>query len=59
MNLIKKHGIKRWELSIMEIVVDNEKHYKVTRRLPEMLVAETKIFKDKEEAKRIFDEWLK
>ncbi len=31
----------------------------VTRRLPEMSVAETKVFTTKKKAKRLFDEWLK
>lgn len=34
------------------------KRYKVTRRLPEMSVAETKIFTTKEEAKKQVEEWL-
>jgi len=42
----------------MEIENHFGKKYKVTRRLPEMLVAETKIFRSKEEAKKQFDEWL-
>ena len=31
---------------------------KVTRRLPELSVAETKMFSSKEEAKKQFNEWL-
>ncbi len=33
--------------------------YKVTRRLPELNVAETKVFRLKEEAKDQFEQWLK
>ena len=58
MNKTKKHQTKNWEVSIMEIENHFGKKYKVTRRLPEMLVAETKIFRSKEEAKKQFDEWL-
>ena len=54
----KKHPLKRWELSMTEFEAENEKHYKVTRRIPSMSVAETKVFSSKEEAKRQFDEWL-
>ncbi len=55
---IEKHKITNWEVSIMEINTDEGTIFKVTRRLPEMLVAETRVFKSKEEAKKLFDEWL-
>ncbi len=32
--------------------------YKVTRRIPEHYVAETKMFDDKDEALKQFNEWL-
>lgn len=54
----KKHTRKKWEISIIELK-ENGKKYKVTRRLPELLVAETKIFKSKKKAKKQFEEWLK
>ncbi len=56
--MIKKHIIKKWEVSIIEFQDDEGNKFKVTRRLPEMSVAETKIFKSKKEAKEQFDEWL-
>ena len=56
--MIKKHIIKKWEVSIIEFQDDEGSKFKVTRRLPEMSVAETKIFKSKKEAKEQFDEWL-
>ena len=59
MSEIKKHPIKRWEISIIELENDIGKKYKVTRRLPDLSVAETKIFKSKEKARKQFDEWLK
>lgn len=49
----------KWEISIIELEDKNGKTYKVTRRLPHLLVAETKIFNSKEEAKKQFNEWLK
>ncbi len=59
MTEIKKHLAKKWEISIIELENNVSKKYKVTRRLPELSVAETKIFSSKEEAKKQFDEWLK
>ena len=32
--------------------------FKVTRRMPSMSVAETKVFRSKEKAIRQFEEWL-
>jgi len=54
----KTHPTKKWEVSIMEVENTTGKKYKVTRRLPDMSVAETKIFTSKEEALRQVDEWL-
>jgi len=52
-------GIRnKWEISIMEVGEGKNKSYKITRRMPDMLVAETKIFNSKEEAKKQFNEWL-
>lgn len=42
----------------MELHDETGTKYKVTRRLAEMSVAETKIFHSKEEAKQQFEEWL-
>jgi len=38
----KNHLLKKWEVSIME-VQDNGARFKVTRRVPEMGVAETRM----------------
>jgi len=54
----KKHPLKKWEVSVMELEENNTLKYKVTRRIPELSIAETKIFNSKEEAKRQFEEWL-
>ena len=55
----KKHPIKKWVISIMEIQNHKGKKFKVTRRLPELFVSETKIFKTKRRAQRQCTEWLK
>jgi len=47
----------KWEVSIME-TQNGGKRYKVTRRMPELSVAETRVFDNKEDAKKQFDEWL-
>ena len=59
MSKIKKHPVKKWEVSIMEYHDENVIKFKVTRRIPELSVAETKTFTSKEKAKRQFEEWLK
>ena len=59
MTPIREHPFKKWEVSIMEIHQNGSVVYKVTRRLAEMEVAETKIFGSKEKAKEQFDEWLR
>ncbi|MEK6939420.1 MAG: hypothetical protein AABX31_01710 [Nanoarchaeota archaeon] len=54
----KHHPFKKWEVSIMKIQEGNSTIYKVTRRIAQLSVAETKIFKSKEEAKKQFEAWL-
>ena len=49
---------KKWEVSIIELQNKEGKKFKVTRRFPSMSVAETKVFKTKEEAKKQFKDWL-
>ena len=44
MSIFKKHLFKKWEVSIMNIQNSGGTKYKVTRRISEMSVAETKIF---------------
>ena len=55
---IRIHPTKKWEVSILEFQEDEVVRYKVTRRLSEMAVAETKIFSSKKEALHQADEWL-
>jgi len=50
MKKTEKHPIKKWEISIIEFENHVGKKYKLTRRLPDLEVAETKVFKSKEEA---------
>ncbi len=59
MGKIKRHIAKKWEVSIVELRTNGGKKFKVTRRIPELSVAETKLFRTKREAKKQFDEWLK
>ena len=54
----KKHQIKKWEVSIIEIEEEYTTKYKVTKRIPELSVAETTVFSSKERAKKQFEEWL-
>jgi len=42
-----------------EFETSNGPEWKVTRRLPELTVAETKVFKSKEEAIKQYEEWLR
>jgi hypothetical protein len=56
---ITKHPIKCIEVSIKRFEEDGITKYKVTKRVPQMSVAETKIFNTKEEATRQSDEWLR
>ena len=57
--IIKKHPTKKWEISIIELHDQRSKKFKVTRRLPEMSVAETKVFTSKKKAKQLLHQWLK
>lgn len=48
-----------WEVSIKELKTKKKTVYKITRRLPELGVSETKIVISKEEALRQLQEWSK
>jgi hypothetical protein len=45
------------EVSIIELK-DNGKKYKVTKRVPDLSISDTKFFDSKEEAILQFKEWL-
>lgn len=55
----EKHMTKKWEVSIMELEGNKGKTFKVTRRIPEISVAETRVFRLKKRAKKQYDGWLK
>ncbi len=55
----EKHFIKQWEVSIIELNNQGALLYKVSRRMPQLHVAETKLFDSKEKAKEQFEEWLR
>lgn len=54
----KKSFTKKWTISLLEVENSEGMKYKVTRTIPELSVSETKMFKDKEEALKQFNEWL-
>lgn len=58
MKYFKKHHYKLWEISIIEVKNNKWKWFKVTRRIPEFGIAETRFFKYNNEAKKQFEEWL-
>ena len=47
----------KWEISLIEFQDQNGKQYKVTRRMPEMSVAETKVYRSKKLAIQKLNEW--
>jgi len=55
----KKHSVNKWEISFIELQNYAGKRFKVTRRIADLPVAETKLFKSKKSAKKQFDDWLK
>ncbi|MBU1199841.1 MAG: hypothetical protein KKF46_07630 [Nanoarchaeota archaeon] len=59
MKKTKKHFFKKWEISIIELKNSTGKKYKVTRRIPEIEVSETKMFISLKKAKEQFENWLK
>jgi hypothetical protein len=48
----------RWEISIIDLKKNGKTQYKVTRRMPSMSVAETKVFDTKEGAIKQAEEWM-
>ena len=55
----KKKQAAGWEVSIMQFFNHIGRKYEVTRRLPQLSMAETKIFRSKKKAKKQFEDWLK
>lgn len=54
----KKHTTKKWEVSMTELKQGHKKIFMVTRRIPELTVAETKFFYSRKRAMKQFEEWL-
>ena len=48
----------KWKVTIIELENDIGKKYKVTRRIPEFSISETKVFNSKEKALKQLKEWL-
>jgi hypothetical protein len=44
---------------LIRLIEEDQDIFKVTRRLPDSSVSETKVFLDYIEAKEQFDEWLR
>jgi len=59
MKKTEEHFTRRCEISIIELTNTVGKKFKVTKRVPDMCVSETKIFRSKKKAKKQFDDWLK
>jgi len=51
--------VGQWEASIIELTDDRRKRFKVTRRLPDIAVAETRFFNSKRKALEQLKEWLR
>jgi hypothetical protein len=47
----------KWEISIITLR-NGKKRYKVTRRIPDLHVAETRVFTSRKKAKEQLEEWL-
>jgi hypothetical protein len=58
MKKIVKNRFDDWEISLLVFKDSGTKKYKVTRRLPSMTIAETKIFQSMEEAMTQFEDWI-
>ena len=48
----------KWEVSIIELKKNGKKRYKVTRRMPGLSVAETRMFRTKKKALEQLRNWL-
>lgn len=59
LKITKRHPTGKWEVSLIELQSIGKKKFKVTRRLPELSVAETKMFTSNKKARKQFDVWLK
>ena len=53
-----RNRFDNWELSLLVFKDSGIVKYKVTRRFPDLSVAETKIFNSMDEARIQLDEWM-
>jgi hypothetical protein len=54
-----KHHAKRWQVTVHEFLDEQGKRViKVTRRIPELHVSETRFFRSKKKAQQKIKEWL-
>jgi hypothetical protein len=49
---------KQWEISFIAFKTSKGDVFKITRRIPHLFVAATKLFASKELAKKQLNEWL-
>ena len=54
----KTHYNRKWEITIIQLENSIGSKFKVTRKLSELSVSETKIFRSKRKAKEQFEKWL-
>jgi hypothetical protein len=47
----------KWEVSLIVLKENGRKKYKVIRRLPEMKIAETRVFSSRKKALEQFSSW--
>ena len=55
---MKEQTNRKWTISLLELKENGDKKFKVTRKLSEFSVSETKIFNSKEEALKQLNKWL-
>lgn len=48
----------KWKISCIELQNGKGKKYKVTRRIPEISISETRMFRSKKKAQAQLQEWL-
>ncbi|MBD3362067.1 hypothetical protein GF358_04750 [Candidatus Woesearchaeota archaeon] len=57
--IIKRHAWKKWEVSLKNLKTSAGNRYKLTRKLLNHPISETKIFISKKNAIKQFKKWLK
>jgi hypothetical protein len=57
--ILKSFSGQKWEVSLTEFDSEVGKNWKVTRRNPHMIVADTRMFNNKQEADELYWSWYK